>query len=113
MYNKSIQLANRNIGKCNIIRTSNKNLHDENFSSLKRNASKCKIDAYRNDQYGNRTSVSSSTRTARQSYNTIINNPSNTSISAPTAYIELSNNYIFQYLPKNTIIGKIILTNNK
>ena len=97
----------------NIIRTSSKNVNGENILSISRNASKCKIDAYRNDQYASRTSVSSSTRTARYAYNNIINNPDNNTVVQEIAYIEITNDRIFQYLPIHSLVGKLFINKSK
>ena len=95
-----------------LIRSSSKNVNGENFLSQKRNASSCKIDYYRNDQYASRTSVSSSVRTGRYAYNNIINNSNNSKVFKSIAYIEISNNVIYDYMPVNSIIGYLSVNNS-
>lgn len=95
-----------------LIRSSSKNINGENFLSQKRNASSCKIDYYRNDQYASRTSVSSSVRTGRYAYSNIINNSNNSKVFKSIAYIEISNNTIYEYMPSNSIIGYLSVNNS-
>lgn len=90
------------------IRSSSKNISNENFSAQKNRILPCQRTVFRNDQYAKRESVDSSIRTSRSAYNNIINNPNSdfhgiTFKSIPS--IHISNNEIYECLPINTIVA--------
>ena len=90
-------------------RTSNKVISNENYNSKTLRTLNCEKTVYRNDQYGQCNSVNASVKIARTAYNTVINNVNN----APDVtfnivpYIELSNQYIYEYLKQDIPISHI------
>lgn len=95
------------------IRSSSKNISSENYNSKKKELLDCYKPVYRNDQYGQNSSVNASVKIKRTSYNTIINNVNNAPDIAfnITPYVELSNTEIYEYLKKDTPISSINMVN--
>lgn len=97
--------------RCLIRRGSIGNISSENYKHVR--SRECQKPVYRNDQYAKSTSVDSSIKNGRKTYNTIINNINNRNNTLKVIpFINLSNNKIYEYLLPHTTIGALNINNS-